>query len=70
MHTICGLQREQPVDRFKAKTLTSLCTNEKTQTIIFLIDQKNILSLKTTIATIFYNNINRFMHFPNKDMFI
>ena len=70
MHTICRLQREQPVYRFKAKTLASLCTNETTQTIIFLIDQNNILSLKTTIATIFYNNINRFMHFPNKDMFI
>ena len=35
MHTIYNLQREQPVYRFKAKTLISLSTNETTQTNIF-----------------------------------
>ena len=53
MYTICRLKREQPVYRFKAKTLILQSTNETTQTIILLIDQNNILSLKTTIATIF-----------------
>ena len=53
MHTVCRLQREQLVYRFKAKTLISLCTNEATQTTIFLIDNKNILTLKTTFTTSF-----------------
>ena len=35
MHTICRLQREQPVYKFKTKNSTSLCTNETTQTAIF-----------------------------------
>ena len=35
MITICNLQREQPVYRFKAKTLISLFTNETTQRTIF-----------------------------------
>ena len=35
MHTVYNLQREQPVYRFKAKTLISLSTNETTQTTIF-----------------------------------
>ena len=35
MHTIYNLQREQPVYRFKEKTLISLSTNETTQTTIF-----------------------------------
>ena len=35
MHAIYNLQREQPVYRFKAKTLISLSTNETTQTTIF-----------------------------------
>ena len=37
MHTICKLQREQPVYRFKGKTVISLYTNEKTRKTIFLI---------------------------------
>ena len=37
MHTICKLQREQPVYRFKEKTVISLYTNEKTRKTIFLI---------------------------------
>ena len=53
MHTICRLQREQPVCRFKAKTLISLRTNETTQTTIFSIDNKNALTLKTTYTTSF-----------------
>ena len=48
MHTICKLQREQPVCRFKAKTLISLRRNETTQTTVFSIDNKNALTLKTT----------------------
>ena len=51
MHTICKLQREQPVHRFKRKTLISLCTNETTQATIFSIDNKNVLTLKTTYTT-------------------
>ena len=35
MRAIYNLQREQPVYRFKAKTLISLSTNETTQTNIF-----------------------------------
>ena len=35
MHTIYNLQGEQPVYRFKEKTLISLSTNEITQTTIF-----------------------------------
>ena len=53
MHTICRLQHEQPVCRFKAKTLISLRTNETTQTTIFPIDSKNALILKTTYTTSF-----------------
>ena len=53
MHTVCRLQREQLVYRFKTKTLISLCTNEATQTTIFSIDNKNILTLKTTFTTSF-----------------
>ena len=53
MHTVCRLQREQLVDRFKAKTLISLFTNEATQTTIFSIDNKNILTLKTTFTASF-----------------
>ena len=53
MHTIWKLQREQPVYRFQAKTLISLCTNEKTQATIFLIDNKNVLTLRTTYTTNF-----------------
>ena len=34
MHTIYNLQREQPVYRFKEKTLISLSRNETTQTTI------------------------------------
>ena len=37
MHMICKLQREQPVYRFKEKTVISLYTNEKTRKTIFLI---------------------------------
>ena len=47
-HTICRLQREQPVCRFKPRTLISLHINETTQTIIFLIDNEIALALKTT----------------------
>ena len=53
MHTIYNLQREQPVHRFKAKTLISLSTNETTKTTIFPIDNKNVLPLKTTHTTSF-----------------
>ena len=53
MHTICRLQREQQVFRFKAKTLISLRTNETTQMTIFSIDNKNALTLKTTYTTRF-----------------
>ena len=53
MHTICKLQREQPVHRFKAKTLNSLCTNETTQITTFSIYSKNVLTLKTTYTTSF-----------------
>ena len=57
MHTIYNLQREQPVYRFKAKNLVSLSTNETTQTIIFSIDNKNVLAVnakaKATSTTIF-----------------
>ena len=35
MHTVYNLQREEPVYRFKAKTLISQSKNEITQTIIF-----------------------------------
>ena len=35
MYTIYNLQREQPVYKFKTKTLISLSTNETTQTTIF-----------------------------------
>ena len=58
MHTICKLQREQPVYIFTAKTLISLCTNETTQTTIFSID--------IPIQSAFYNNISRFMYFPQQ----
>ena len=51
MQTIYNLQREQPVDRFKARTLISLCTNETIQTTIFSIDSKNILGLNKTQTT-------------------
>ena len=53
MHTICRLQREQPVCRLKAKTLISMRRNETTLTTIFSIDDKNALTLKTTYATSF-----------------
>ena len=53
MHTICRLQREQPVCRLKAKTLISLRRNEATQTTIFSIDNKNALTLKTTYTACF-----------------
>ena len=53
MHTICKLQREQPVCRFIAKTLISLWTNETTHTTIFSTDNKNVLTLKTTYTTSF-----------------
>ena len=52
-HTICRLQREQPVCRFKAKPLISLRTNETTQTAIFSIENNNALALKTTYTTNF-----------------
>ena len=48
MHTICKLQREKPVYRFKAK-----CTNETTQATFFSIGNKNVLTLKTTYTTSF-----------------
>ena len=57
MHSIYNLQREQPVYRFKVKTLISLSTNETTQTTIFWIDNKNVLTVnvkaKATHTTIF-----------------
>ena len=53
VHMICKLQLEQPVYRFKAKTLISICTNETTQTTISSIDNKNVLKLKTTYTTSF-----------------
>ena len=53
MHTICKLQRELLVYRFKAKTLILLCTNEKTQTTIVSIDNKNVSTFKTTYTTSF-----------------
>ena len=53
MHTICRLPREQPVCKFKAKTLISLRTNETTQRTIFSIDNKNALILKTPYTTSF-----------------
>ena len=62
MHTT-RLQREQPVCRFKAKTLISLRTNETTQTTIFSIGKKNAFTLKTTLQPVFHNNINRFLNF-------
>ena len=54
MRIICKLQREQPVYRFKAKTLISRCRNETTQTTIFSIDNKNILTFKTTSYNQFF----------------
>ena len=53
MHTICRLQSEEPVYRFKAKTWISLYENETTQRTFFSIDSKNILTLKTTYTTSF-----------------
>ena len=50
---ICRLQRETPVCRCNAKTLISLHTNETTQATIFWIDNKNVLTLKTTYTTSF-----------------
>ena len=51
MHTICRLQHEEPVYRFKAKILISLCKNERTQANIFSIVSNNVLTLKTTYTT-------------------
>ena len=67
MHTICRLPREQPVCKFKAKTLILLRTNETTQTTIFSIDNKNALILKTPYTTSFswYHQqiLELFVHF-------
>ena len=46
MHTIYNLQREQPVYRFKAKTLISLSTNETTQTTIFFDWQQECFDIE------------------------
>ena len=56
MHTIYNLQREQPVYRFKAKTLISLSTNETTQTTIFSIDNKNVLAVNVKAKIQRYKN--------------
>ena len=53
MHKIYKLQTEQPVYRFKAKTLISLWRNETTQATIFPIDNKNVLIFKTNYTTSF-----------------
>ena len=57
MHTICKLQREETVYRFKAKTFISLCRNETTRLITRMI---------WPIQPVFHNNISRFMYFPQQ----
>ena len=54
MHTICRLQREQPVCRFKAKTLISLRINETTQTTIFFDWQQECLDIKDNLHNQFF----------------
>ena len=44
MHTSYNLQGQQPIYFHPAKTSISLCTNETTQTTIFPIYNKNILT--------------------------
>ena len=66
MHTVCRLQREQPVYRFKEKTLISLCTHETTQKTVFFIDNKNALTLNKTYATSFHKIMDRFMYLPQQ----
>ena len=66
MHTICKLQGEKPVYRFKTKPLISFCRNETTQVTIFSIDNKNVLTFKRTYIPVFHNNINIFMYFPQQ----
>ena len=64
MHTIYNLQCQQPVHRFKTKTVISLCTNETTQTTIFSIDNENVLNKRQPIQSVFQNNIDKFIYFP------
>ena len=52
------MQREQPGQRIKEKTLISLCTTELTQTNIFSNDDKHVL-IKNTIHSTFENKINK-----------
>ena len=58
MQTIYNMQREQPGQRIKEKTLISLCTMELTQTNIFSNDDKHVLTKKTIHST-FQNKINK-----------
>ena len=55
MHTIYKVQRNNQFIRlwFTAKKLILLYTNEATQTTIFSIDDKNVLTLKTTYTNSF-----------------
>ena len=68
MHTICKLQREQPVYRFKAKTMISLCTNEVIQTTIFLIDKQESFDIQDNLYNQFFIITSTdSCAFPNKD---
>ena len=53
-HTICRLQREQPVCRFKAKTLISLRTNQTTQAAIFFNWQQECFDIKDNLYNQFF----------------
>ena len=54
MHAICRLQREQPVCRFKVKTLISLRANEATQTTIFSNWQQECFDIKDNLYNQFF----------------
>ena len=53
-HTICTLQRAQPVCRFKAKTLVSLHTNQTTQATIFFDWQQECFDIKDSLYNQFF----------------
>ena len=55
MHTICKLQREQPVYRFKVKSLICAQMFNQLKQLFFR------LTTRQPIQPVFYNNINRFM---------
>ena len=68
MHTICKLQREQPIYRFKAKTLISLCTNETTEITIFFDRQQECFDIKESLYNQFFIIISTdSCAFPNKN---